>query len=57
MRGAREVKVTYRDRQTPIINVKDAVARQSFFSKKMKDLIVGDAESEWFINFVWGYIH
>ena len=46
VKGARMVKVTYQDRQPPIISIKEAVAQRNFFPKKIDDLIVGDAESE-----------
>ena len=55
--GARKVKVTYRDRQTPVISVQEAVAQQRFLPKNMKDMIVGDAESRRFINFLSVCIH
>ena len=58
VKGARKVKVTYKDRETPIISVQEAVARQNFFPKKTNDLVIGNVESECYINFdSWFHIH
>ena len=40
------VKVSYSDVKPPILTVKDAIDKKSFFPKPAEDLIVGDAESK-----------
>ncbi|KAL5006950.1 hypothetical protein ScPMuIL_015756 [Solemya velum] len=42
--GAKAVKVTYTDIQSPITNISDGIQKQSFFPKPVPDLVVGDAE-------------
>ena len=46
MVGARKVQITYQDEQPPIINIKEAVERKSFFPKQLEDLVKGDVEGE-----------
>ena len=40
------VKVTYTDVQTPVLTIKEAVAKQSFFPKPCDDLVVGNPEGK-----------
>ena len=40
------MKVTYSNVKPPILTIKDAIKKKSFFPKPAKDLIVGDAESK-----------
>lgn len=39
-----KVKVTYTDVKPPILSLADGIAKQSFFDKKLDEVVVGDAE-------------
>ncbi|KAJ8299303.1 hypothetical protein KUTeg_023363 [Tegillarca granosa] len=39
-----KVKVTYTDIKPPLLSLAEAIAKQSFFDKKLDDVVVGDAE-------------
>ncbi|CAL1531002.1 unnamed protein product [Lymnaea stagnalis] len=42
--AARKVKVTYGDVQKPILDLEDAIQRNSIFTQATKEMIVGDAD-------------
>lgn len=43
--AAKLVKVTYKNFQKPILNIKDAIQANSFFDPPVDDFLVGDAEN------------
>jgi xanthine dehydrogenase molybdopterin-binding subunit B len=44
LEAARAVKITYKNFETPILNIKDAIQANSYFDPPVNDFIVGDAE-------------
>lgn len=42
--AAKQVKIKYKDVRPPVVNIKDAIAKDSFGTCAIPDLVSGDAE-------------